>query len=392
MKLLTTISENYVPDWSFYEGVRELVQNGLDAQDKGFRFDIVYLRERRELLIYNDGPYLTRSNFLLGNTSKRGDETQRGMYGEGFKIGVLALIRDGRNVTIINGKQNEVIKSSLEQHPDYGGVKVLCFDFEKSDGILPIDRGKLIIKVEGVDPKDVAHIKDRFLDWDGLELGRFYKTELGRVLLDEKYKGMVFSRGIFVCSINKLAYGYDFYNLKLGRDRNLASEYDIIWDTSKMWSYLGATHKKDSFVIEMLKSNAPDVEQLHYFTKHKLQESIFEQFKNENGEKSYPCSSEYQKKEIASLGYKPIFVSESHKKVIEKSLPSLFDIKKKQALSKIDQVDITKIFSDLMANGWRIKYYPCDCGGKYAWIRPDGNGDFYIHGCICHNTPLENLD
>ena len=132
MKLLTTISENYVADWGLFEGIRELVQNGLDARDKGFRFDIIYRREQEELLIYNDGTSITRANLLLGNTSKRGDETQRGMYGEGFKIAILALIRCGKKVEISNGINGEVIHSSIEQHPDYGSTRVLCFETAQS--------------------------------------------------------------------------------------------------------------------------------------------------------------------------------------------------------------------------------------------------------------------
>lgn len=388
MKLLTTISADYVPGWSLFEGIRELVQNGLDAADKGFRFDIVYLRDKEELLLYNENTSITRSNLLLGNTSKREDDTQRGFWGEGFKVGVLALIRCGKKVMISNGINNEIITPSIDQHPDYGGTNVLCFNTGQSD-ILPIDQNKLIFKVSGVTPKEVSEIKDKFLDWRGLELGDYLKTDVGKVLLQEQYKGMVFARGIYVCSIDKLEYGYDFHELKLGRDRNIAAHHDIVWDSSKIWSRLAKTHGKDDLVIKMLESDAPDIQDIHYFNNDKLKKSARENFFSSGDEKLYPCSSEYQRKEVASLGLKPVFVSETHRKVLEPTLPSLCSIREKQKLAKIDDVDMTKVFSDLIAKGWRIKYYECDCGGKYTWLKPDSNGNFSSFGCICHNTPIE---
>jgi hypothetical protein len=388
MKLLTTISENYVADWGLFEGIRELVQNGLDARDKGFRFDIIYRREQEELLIYNDGTSITRANLLLGNTSKRGDENQRGQHGEGFKIGILALIRCGKKVEISNGINSEVIHSSIEQHPDYGNTRVLCFETEQSN-ILPIDKNKLIFKVCGITAQEVNSIKDKFLEWEGLQLGDYYKTSVGKVLLQPRYKGKIFSRGIYVCDIPKFEYGYDFETLSLGRDRNLARQTDMEWETSKIWSKLGETHGKDELVINMLKSDAPDVRDIDYFTKEKLNKKCHEKFFSDNGDKSYPCSSEYQKKEIASLGLKPIIVSETHRKVLEHNFPSLYSIREKQKLAKADHVDMTKVFSDLFAEGWKIKYYPCDCGGKYTWLYPDDDGNYHNHGCICHKTPID---
>lgn len=388
MELLTTISAEYVPDWGFYEGVRELIQNGLDASDKGFRFDIVYLREREELLVYNEGTYLTRSNLLLGNTSKRDDETQRGMYGEGFKIGLLALIRCGKEVSITNGLNNEIITPGIGQHPDYGNMNVLSFRTDQSN-ILPIDSKKLIFKVGNVKPVEVKEIKHKFLHWEGLELGDYYKTDLGKVLTQDQYKGKVYNRGIYVCDIEKLTYGYDIDTLPLGRDRNLASQHDICWETSRMWGQIGSQHSKDELVIKMLESKAPDIQSIKYWTNDKLTNSIFDDFQKTNDEKAYPCSSEYQRKEVASLGYKPVFVSEQHSEIIREKLPSIDSLKEKAALKQIDDIDITQVFFRLIGNGWKIKHYNCDCGGKYVWLKPDDEGDFKIAGCICHNTPTE---
>lgn len=388
MELLTTISSEYVKNWGFYEGIRELMQNGLDAKDKGFNFETVYVRDNKELYLYNEGTSLTRSNLLLGSTSKEGDETQRGMWGEGFKIGILALLRQGKDVFISNGIQNEIIIPSIKYHPDYGNTPVLCFTVEKTDSILPVDKKKLLFKISNVSPVEIAKIKIKFLHWDGLELGEYYKTSDGKILTADKYKGMIFCKGIYVCNLEKLSYGYDLDYVQLGRDRDLASEFDVCWTTSKMWAQVSKVHGRDKLVIDLLKSGARDIEYINSNSNSNIEKSVIEEFKSSSNSNSYPCSNEYDRKKIVSIGMTPVFVKEQHNELIRKSLPSLYKLVEKAEKVKYNEYDITGIFSNLIANGWKIEYNPCSCGGKYSWMKPNELGEYKNAGCICHNTPL----
>lgn len=45
----------------------------------------------------------------------------------------------------------------------------------------------------------------------------------------------------------------------------------------------------------------------------------------------------------------------------------------------------TPIISVLYNQGWRIVACSCACGGRFAWLRPNGR----MYGCICHNYPEE---
>lgn len=45
----------------------------------------------------------------------------------------------------------------------------------------------------------------------------------------------------------------------------------------------------------------------------------------------------------------------------------------------------TPIVSVLYNQGWRIVLCSCECGGRFAWLYPDGK----MYGCICHNYPEE---
>lgn len=53
-QILTNISKSYIPDWGVNEGVREMMQNGLDAHDRGHKMVINYLKKDQKLIISNE--------------------------------------------------------------------------------------------------------------------------------------------------------------------------------------------------------------------------------------------------------------------------------------------------------------------------------------------------
>lgn len=50
---------------------------------------------------------------------------------------------------------------------------------------------------------------------------------------------------------------------------------------------------------------------------------------------------------------------------------------------------MNEVFIKLINNGWKIELCACSCGGKYAWLKQRDSGAYEIHGCVCHNTPLD---
>ena len=73
MKLELTIKTDYMPGWGIWEGIRELVQNGRDAEVE--QDALLTVRHRKEsdiLVIENEGCTLPHEALLLGHTSKIG--------------------------------------------------------------------------------------------------------------------------------------------------------------------------------------------------------------------------------------------------------------------------------------------------------------------------------
>ena len=96
-----TIKTDYLPGWGTYEGVRELVQNGRDAETElNAPFSVQH--RGNTLCLSNTGARMPREALLMGHTTKRGNNELIGKFGEGLKLGVLALVRAGHTVVIEN--------------------------------------------------------------------------------------------------------------------------------------------------------------------------------------------------------------------------------------------------------------------------------------------------
>ena len=124
-----SLHEDYAPAWKVWEGVRELVQNchdgalssaaasrcewsaaaehvfvcslqgGAAANQDGPMAKICYLPELQRLVLINRHTGLQRKVLLLGASQKDDSCGQAiGQFGEGMKVGTLALLREGRRV------------------------------------------------------------------------------------------------------------------------------------------------------------------------------------------------------------------------------------------------------------------------------------------------------
>ncbi len=88
-KIQLSIKTDYLPNWGLWEGIRELIQNGRDAEiEMDAPMSVDYKFDRQTLVIKNSGAALTQEALLLGHTTKVGRSDTIGKFGEGLKLGV----------------------------------------------------------------------------------------------------------------------------------------------------------------------------------------------------------------------------------------------------------------------------------------------------------------
>lgn len=300
MKLyeLSLDADAYNDDWDTWCGIRELIQNAVDADKDGSKMTIEHVdrvRNRQRiptLVISNFGITIPKEAFLIGHTTKSSGD-YIGRYGEGFKFGILTLLRKGFQVKIRNGEEswNPKIVRSTE-------YKANILAFEVSNGNKPEPRVQ--IEILGLDLQEWLAYKERFLFLKEESYNKI-QTYSGEILLDPAEKGKIYCKGIYVRTDNSYSYGYNFHQATLDRNRKIVEDLGEL--TARILSE--ASGKLTKELYHLLKNEAPEIYSLYSLPQDAAKE-ITRSFQNEFGEKSLPVETADQTIKLAHFGIKGV--------------------------------------------------------------------------------------
>lgn len=187
-------NDTYLPSWSVREGLRELVQNARDAE-KQFNapFSIEWYHGatgRDTLRITNEGCNLDRESLLFGHTTKYGNSEMIGSFGEGLKLAMLVLVREGLKLKIYTGNDQDrtgEIWIPFIERSDTFNADVLAVAVKDA-----AYRKRVRIEVEGICKEDWENIfKHDYLFLPGTDKGKHIKLSAGELLLEERFRGKV---------------------------------------------------------------------------------------------------------------------------------------------------------------------------------------------------------
>jgi hypothetical protein len=333
MRIELTIKVDYLPGWGFQEGVRELLQNARDAQTE---FDApMSVRVRKGtsvLVIENEGCTMPYEALLLGHTSKVERSDLIGKFGEGFKLGILALLRNGHSVKIRNGSE---VWEPVIAWSDKFSAKVLAFDISKGRK----NEKRISIEVGGISEETYRdHIAPRFLWLDetasGLTPTKRVKTEHGSLLLADEFRGHVFVKGIHVETRTDLTVGYDFDEAEVDRDRRMIRSWDLQWKTRLVWQYALA-ERPDLFgsYSEILESNGEESKGLDAYGASRLPDEYVthacETFVTRHGADAVPVGTLEESRAIEHFGKVGVIVAPPMRAVLESRMGTLEKVQEK---------------------------------------------------------------
>ena len=327
-KVSLTIDKNYCSDWGVWAAIRELLQNAKDAEEyEGHDMVINHYPRTMRLEITTLGVQVNPAALLvLGKTSKA-DGTQRGRFGEGFCLAVLALTRAGHDIRFKNYDMSW--RCSFET-PDPGhpleGNELLTFHSHK----LQIREQDFKIEIDGISTEVWDALKKLVLFLEVPKASEVVRTSYGTVLMNAEYKGRVYARGLFVKSFTDLECGYDLHDIKLDRDRQMIDEWSLHNTLSYMWNDMYA---KDTTIINrmynMVKESAPETRNLRYRADDKLLAGLKAEFEAEHGDRAVPVTTTLEARDAASIGAKPAMVAQGLKEILANAGLSLETAKKK---------------------------------------------------------------
>ena len=314
-KIELTIAPNYVPNWTCVDAIRELFQNALDqeVQNPENKASWEYHDDKHELVISNAKSKLEAASLLFGQTSKAGDKSTIGQFGEGYKIATLVLLREGKNVVFYNYGLKEIWRPRFVKSRRFG-TSILTFFTEKKPIWKHVPSADLKIVIEGITPEEYyeeivpsnLHLRN---DYKVLE-----ETEYGSII---DLPGKIFVNGLYVCDYEPYTYGYNFKPeyIRLDRDRKMVNDFDLRWMTSKMWSTCKDTDK----VLEMIAEGKADVAFIKDVSwSNDWCNIAAEKFFSVYGPEAIPVTSQAELESVPA-GYKGIVVNENYNSLIRGS-------------------------------------------------------------------------
>lgn len=324
-----TISRDYVVKWGVWESARELIQNAFDTK----KYEIVYTDN--ELIITTKAGALDRRNLLLGVSSKRDDDSTIGTYGEGFKLAMLVLLREGKSVSIKNGK--DLWSPHFSHHPE---LHHECLALSIFEGAVEGESDTVTFTVGNLSKAEIADIQSKTLhnfDSDVIEAANdgSFCWSTPRNQPSKLYVG-----SLYVCDLGKkfmLSYNFAPNILHLDRDRQTVSDFHLAMEATRMMAMAGSY----DLLAELAENSADDVSD--YYTVetsyHRSSESrseelspdvrdvVSESFVKSHGLNAYPINismNEVQKRvqtmKAVDAGLVPVFVKQGYYNLLKKDL------------------------------------------------------------------------
>jgi len=303
-----SIKEDYRPNWGVPEGIRELVQNCKDA-DTQFAATMHIEHSGKKLVLTNDYVTLDRKSLLLGMTTKKNDDATIGQWGDGLKIGSLALVRKGRKLKIFT--KDEIWTPVIVESRRYK-EKVLAFRISKAKTWID----KVRVEVD-LSSEEWGQLRKNFLFlYENLKQVRSYD---GNLLYEEGFEGRIYVKDVFVCINDHLGFGYNFKDVALDVDRQIVDTYSANYRARHVvalaFRYYNELSEADQEIISRKTIAALNdvTEDLRYLTSYEVTSefSAFtcEWFLKVYGQLARPARDEVERKRLQSLGYQPVSVS-----------------------------------------------------------------------------------
>jgi len=249
--------------WENWEMFREIMQNALDEMHEvsNKRPHVYPCRvEYKGLLpitvIEDNGRGLGIHHLLLGTSEKK--TWQRGKFGEGLKLALLAAAHKGIDVVIRSGDR-EIKPTFVTRDIEGVPVDVFCVCYKK--GLEPISGTR--VEIRGI---NLCHIyKERFVQGLPKECFKFtieYANNVWYDIIDKKCtfnESLIYVRDIYVSTMKDAEgkpglYSYNLYNVTIDESRRIPSGGSVRYDIRNVWEdVVRKAHEGDSGAYELLK-------------------------------------------------------------------------------------------------------------------------------------------
>lgn len=295
------LAKTYVRHWGVVEAMRELFQNAIDSESP-FEYEFF----DGGMTITSKHTTLSPKTLLLGTTTKAEKKDSIGSFGEGYKIALLVLLREGANVKIYNG--DRLWTPEFRHSRTYDSDVLAIVESSLAHG----NEG-LTFSVSGLSQQDIDQIIESNLHMQA-HIGKIKSTKYGDILYEKA--GSLFVGGLFITN-TKTKYGYNIKPeyLKLERDRQTVDSFDLGWINKEMWAETQDTDE----IISMLEEEAADVEYLKYGSPEIVKEACYNHFRKQHPDALIASSKAELNKMVKNGMTNTVYIGGSYGAVVQSS-------------------------------------------------------------------------
>lgn len=320
-----TISRNYVSTWGIWEAVREIVQNAYDTKTHKINYDF------NKMTVNTNSGILDRRNLLLGISSKRDDNDSIGTYGEGFKLALLVLLREGRQVVIKNGNDRWTpVFSYHEQLQDE------CLAIQIDENVYEDHDGQVTYEIFDLSDEEILDIQEKTLyQFDKNKVEAYHDKSF--CWYKDDNSGKLYVGGLYVCDLDPgylLSYNFAPNILELDRDRKSVSSFYLSLEGTKMIVLSGNTE----LISDLADAGSDDVSDFYnvdhsYHSgvtttiKNDLKSVVTKNFVSKYGLNAYPINANSNEKEkrvqtikAMDAGLIPVVIRAGYYNMLESSI------------------------------------------------------------------------
>jgi hypothetical protein len=320
--VLSMVEEYQDTEWGLWEVWRECVSNAKDAIGHGatameldWANSVAYIRTK--------GEAIPLDALLMGTTTSRPREDAIGTFGEGLPMACLAaarLIKAGQLKRFCIYNVNEVWTPSLE-YSEQWKREVLVIRTRKLRKL----RAGTEIQIDGVSTEMYAHLLSRCLftdpEFDPEQAVLVDGSSSVEILRDERYKGHIFSKGVYITQREDLQFGYNLLRSRLNRDRSMMNEWNLKWDLQNIAARviakdIGGLGGEMAALIE--KGGSLEGSDCGAFKYHDdAIDVITDRFDEKYGKQAIPVSNMQESRQAEVVGLTPVLVNPLVRDLVE---------------------------------------------------------------------------
>lgn len=223
------INQNYLKHWGINEALREIFQNFLDYGEYK-----IYTEFTLEHIIISNSYNPENLEFLSVGYSQKQGRSKRGKYGEGLKMAMLVLAREGI-ICSITLKDKIIVPLFVET--ELGKIFSIKIITKESNF-----NTSFVFEIVGLNMNIFVDFYESMIKKEDII---FTAKPYGKVV--KRNKGDIYSGGLFVTNVSNLSNAYDISPeyLELDRDRKTPKSFDINYYCSVINSEYGKFTAED---------------------------------------------------------------------------------------------------------------------------------------------------